>query len=150
MEALSSIEICIRSFGSRTRSTSVSTMFFESTLNEYCALLKGAEAGNSRRTRTQLAVELGARRHRLHAGNGGALRRAWNARAPLRSRCQTPAWQALWQAPRSALSARRRRRAHVQHVHFDGGLLVAQARASDTADARPTVAKVFRGNTAKL
>ena len=34
-EALSSIEICIRSLGSRTRSTSVSTMLFASTLNEY-------------------------------------------------------------------------------------------------------------------
>src|SRR6266550_3721830 len=57
-EALSSIEICIRSFGSRTRHTRVSTMFFESTLNEYWTLVKGAESGNSRRTRTQSALDV--------------------------------------------------------------------------------------------
>src|SRR5512143_1882536 len=58
LEALSSIEICIRSFGSRTRRTNVSIMVFESTLKEYWTFANGAEFGNSRRTRTQLAVEL--------------------------------------------------------------------------------------------
>src|SRR5947207_10186930 len=58
VEALSSIEICIRSFGSRTRNTRVSTMFLESTLNEYWALVKGADSGNSRRTRTQSALDV--------------------------------------------------------------------------------------------
>src|SRR6266403_1277218 len=58
VEALSSIEICIRSFGSRTLNTKVSTMFLESTLNEYWALVKGAESGNSRRTRTQSALDV--------------------------------------------------------------------------------------------
>src|ERR1700694_2467433 len=56
-EALSSIEICIRSFGSRTRSTSVSTIFFASTLKEYWTLLNRVASGNSRRTRTQSAAE---------------------------------------------------------------------------------------------
>ena len=56
-EALSSIETCIMSFGSRTRSTSVSTIFCASTLNEYWTLLKRVASGNSRRTRTQSAAE---------------------------------------------------------------------------------------------
>jgi len=59
-DALSSIAISIRSFGSRTRKTSVSTMSFESTLNEYWTLLKGVLSGNSRRTRTQSADETAA------------------------------------------------------------------------------------------
>src|SRR6266403_1846937 len=57
-EALSSIEICIRSLASRSRNTTVSIIFFESTLNEYCAFVKDEDAGNSRRTRTQSALEL--------------------------------------------------------------------------------------------
>jgi len=59
-EAESSIEICDRSFGSRTWNTSVSIMFFGSTLNEYCTVLNMDDAGNSRRMRTQSAVELSA------------------------------------------------------------------------------------------
>lgn len=56
-EALSSIETCIRSLASRTRSTSVSTIFLESTLNEYWTLLNREPSGNSRRMRTQSAAE---------------------------------------------------------------------------------------------
>ena len=56
-EALSSIETCIISLGSRTRSTSVSTIFVESTLNEYWTLLNREASGNSRRIRTQSAAE---------------------------------------------------------------------------------------------
>src|SRR6202789_4685635 len=60
-EALSSIAICITSFGSRTRSTSVSSMSFASTLNEYWTLLKRVAPGNSRRTLTQSADEAAPR-----------------------------------------------------------------------------------------
>src|SRR5882762_573385 len=64
VEALSSIEICIRSLGSRTRNTRVSTMFLTSMLKEYCALVNGVDPGNSRRTRTQSALDV------LPAGKG--------------------------------------------------------------------------------
>ena len=55
-EALSSMDTCIRSLGSRTRNTSVSTIFFGSVLNEYCTVENSACTENSRRMRTQLAV----------------------------------------------------------------------------------------------
>src|SRR5882724_13190852 len=54
VEALSSMETCIRSLGSRTRNTSVSTMFLGSLLNEYCTVENSACTENSRRIRTQL------------------------------------------------------------------------------------------------
>src|SRR4051812_32459128 len=57
-DAVSSIEIWDRSFGSRTWNTSVSIMFLGSTLNEYCTVLNIEDAGKSRRIRTQSAVEL--------------------------------------------------------------------------------------------
>src|SRR5450755_1185487 len=66
-DALSSIEICIRSLGSRTRSTSVSTIFFESTLNEYWTLLNRAA------TTAYPGWECSGR--------------VWNARAPLHNLC---------------------------------------------------------------
>src|ERR1700722_4399180 len=55
-EALSSIETCIRSLGSRTRNTSVSTIFLGSVLKEYCTVENIACTENSRRMRTQLAT----------------------------------------------------------------------------------------------
>src|SRR5437879_9451592 len=55
-EALSSIETCIRSFGSRTRKTNVSTIFLGSLLNEYCTVENRACTENSRRIRTQFAT----------------------------------------------------------------------------------------------
>ena len=51
-EALSSTESCMRSLGSRTRKTIVSTIFLGSTLKEYCTLLNNACIENSRRMRT--------------------------------------------------------------------------------------------------
>src|SRR6266576_750591 len=56
-EALSSIETITRSLGSRTWSTSVSTIFLPSLLNEYCTVEKMACTENSRRSRTQEATE---------------------------------------------------------------------------------------------
>lgn len=55
-EALSSMEICSRSFGSRTRKTSVSTMVLGSTLKEYCTVENNDDAANSRRMRTHVAT----------------------------------------------------------------------------------------------
>ena len=55
-DAVSSIETCINSFGSRTLKAKVSTMFCGSTLNEYCTVENIADGGNSRRTRTQIAT----------------------------------------------------------------------------------------------
>src|SRR5450432_69318 len=54
-EALSSIATWRRSLGSRTRSTSVSTISWGSTLKEYCTVEKSAWTANSRRERTQSA-----------------------------------------------------------------------------------------------
>src|SRR5678815_1710210 len=51
-EALSSMETCIRSLGSRRRRTRVSTRFLASWLNEYWTVEKTDLAANSRRTRT--------------------------------------------------------------------------------------------------
>src|SRR6516162_1827407 len=56
-EALSSIESCTSSLGSRTCSTRVSTMFLPSLLNEYCTVENRACSENSRRMRTQLATD---------------------------------------------------------------------------------------------
>src|ERR1700722_7376953 len=57
VEALSSIEISIKSFGSRTRNTRVSTISLASVLKEYWTVLNSVASGNSRRTRTQSADE---------------------------------------------------------------------------------------------
>ncbi len=55
-EALSSIESSIKSLGSRTWKTRVSTMSFESRLKEYCTVENMACTANSRRMRTQVAT----------------------------------------------------------------------------------------------
>src|SRR2546430_17435791 len=55
-DALSSIETCIRSLGSRARNTNVSIMVFASWLNEYCTVENIAWKENSRRIRTHVAV----------------------------------------------------------------------------------------------
>src|SRR3954464_8825825 len=50
-------DICSRSFGSRTRKTSVSLTRPSLVLNEYCALLNGDAAGYSRRILTHRDVD---------------------------------------------------------------------------------------------
>src|SRR5579863_6761453 len=55
-DALSSMDTCSKSLGSRTRKTRVSIIFLGSLLNEYCTVENVACTENSRRRRTQSAV----------------------------------------------------------------------------------------------
>ena len=59
-EALSSIETCIKSFGSRTRNTRVSTICWPSRLNEYCTVEKKDCPAKSCRIRTKSALAASA------------------------------------------------------------------------------------------
>src|SRR5580700_1637969 len=56
-DALSSIDSCSRSFGSRTCSTRVSIMVLPSLLKEYCTVENKACSENSRRSLTQFAID---------------------------------------------------------------------------------------------